>query len=246
MILKSPSGQLDSLRRSSYNFETVSPRVGIGKRSYDISKLQIETESRPSSGVIRQNAAQVGTPSRFGFFSEYLKDFNPKGADFKSPTGRAIKKSILEKTTRTYSSSSFLSPTAVSGFESVKHERERERNTANPEHYKTTPLTESIEFSSTSARPEKMVVNTRLKDRNYDSVDARNDTKLISDTLEKKTRDLRKDEIRNRMSKLSEQFYSPKRSPPKTTEESRPFVTQESSITEYRERRHFKSSGATQ
>lgn len=223
--------------------------------------MQVDTENRPSSGLIRHNR-EVGTPSKFGFFSEYLKDFNPKATDFKSPTGRTVKKNILEKTTRTYSSSSFLSPNALSGFESVKHERERERNTANPEHYKTTPLTESVELSSTSARPEKLSVNTRFRDRNYDTAaadnrrhddtrhesrnetkhDARNDNKLIADSLEKKTRDLRKDEIRNRMSKLSEQFYSPKRSPPKHTDESKPFVTQESSITEYREKRHFKSA----
>ena len=200
-VLKSPVGHLDSIQTSKSQYldiSAVSPRVGIGKKSYDITKPLTETKN--TTGQIRQN-----TPKKPVYLSEYLKDFDPRSVDFKSPTGRALKRDILNKTSGAIIGTSFTKP--LTSVEINKFDRTRFTTPNEPQKInivserKQSPVHERYK----SFESKQTNLSTETYNRN-----------LTPNEPDRKARDVRKEEIRNRISKLSEQFSSPPRSPPRS------------------------------
>ena len=211
-IAKSPSSQIDPLKRTPRALETVSPKVGIGKKSYDLTKPTIETDSNINVNVnINANKSPTGiirpnTPKKNGFYSDYLQDYNPKSLSFKSPTAGALKREITDRTSRSYSSTSFINP-MMSGRTSSR-QPEKGRNST----YETGRTPNRAEVKE-SKRYEAPVLKTSQINEIKIPVVTVPDNKLTTDETERRARDAKKDEIRNRISKLNEQFYSPIRSP---------------------------------
>jgi len=201
-LAKSPSSNIAPLQRTPRVLETVSPKVGIGKRSHDITKPTIETEpNKIPTGIIRPN-----TPKKNGFYSDYLQDYNPKAMTFKSPTAGALKREITDRASRSYSSTSFINP-MLSGRTSNR-QPEKGRNSI----YETGRTSNRPEPVESQRREASAVRNAQVNDIKI-PVQTAPDQKLPTDDTERRARDAKRDEIRNRISRLNEQFYSPIKSP---------------------------------
>jgi len=215
MLLKSPTSNLESFKRTTpREIEVVSPKVGIGKKSYELVKPSIESENVSQTGVIRPN-----TPKKKNvFYSDYLQGYNPKSIDFKSPTAGAIKREIIERTARSYSSTSFVNPLSS-------------RQTNQVESKRSSILDSKILHSHRAEQIETPNQETKVRTshRKEKSPERNNENKkLISDDHERRARDNKREDLRNRMSKLSEQFFSPIKAPVVT--DPRGFNTEDTSL----------------
>jgi len=233
-LAKSPSSQIDPIRRTPRAIETVSPKVGIGKKSFDITKPTIETDSninKAPTGVIRPN-----TPKKNGFYSDYLQDYNPKNLSFKSPTAGALKREIADRTSRSYSSTSFINPMMSGRASSRQPEKGRNSSTYAYETGRTSNRAEVIE----PHRHEAPALKTSQINEIKIPVAIAPDHKLATEETERRARDAKKDEIRNRISKLNEQFYSPIRSP--AVQENKLLNTDETSLSiDFRDNKLFNN-----
>lgn len=205
-LAKSPSSNIAPLQRTPRALETVSPKIGIGKRSHDITKPTIETEpNKIPTGIIRPN-----TPKKNGFYSDYLQDYNPKSMSFKSPTAGALKREITDRASRSYSSTSFINP-MLSGRTSNR-QPEKGRNSSTYGTYETGRTSSRPDPVEPQRREASAVRNAQVSDIKI-PVETAPDQKFTTDETERRARDAKRDDIRSRISRLNEQFYSPIKSP---------------------------------
>jgi len=223
--LKSPNSNLESFKRTPRDVEVVSPKIGIGKKSYEITKPSVESENG-QTGIIRPN-----TPKKNVFYSDYLKDYNPKSIDFKSPKAGALKKEIIERTARSYNSISFVNPLSSRQINKL----DKSRNSILDDKTLHSHRLEQIE----TPKPTIRARTSHIKEVKASPERSVENKKLINDDPERRVRDMKKDDLRNRMSKLSEQFFSPIKAPVIT--DPRAFTTEETSLSiDFKENKLFK------
>lgn len=99
---------------------------------------------------------------------------------------------------------------------------ERSRNSTVTDNLRTTSHLETFE----SPRREKYHHHDYSKEIRVSPKPHTDSSHILHTETEKRVRDVKRDEIKNRLSKLSEQFYSPIRSP-KKNESGRIFHTEE-------------------
>lgn len=121
VILKSPGMKSSLVNRNGYG-DVISPRVGLGKTSFDFGSSRVE------NSLLIQTGRQ--SPKKQTFYSEYLRDYNPRPAtDFRSPSAKAVKREIIERTAKPFSTVSFVN----SGSHTIPPEGSRAEKSAHSE-----------------------------------------------------------------------------------------------------------------
>jgi len=137
-------------------------------------------------------AGKEYTPRRIHFYSDYLKDYDPTPAmpKYLSPVSKELKREILETNYRHTGDEDPFRTKLTSGI-GVR------------------PATERSVDKRDKVRGESDYVSKRLSPGVTPDRAAEGSYKGYNDSKEHKVRSIRKDEIRSKLSKLSEKLYSP-------------------------------------
>ncbi len=190
----------------------ITPKLGT-TRTVTESKAQGEAE-RPQIGQIKPN-----TPKKATFYSDYLRDYNPRNVDFRSPIAGS-KKETTERPGRSYSGTSLLNQFSSKQQPAAKTENtSRTQFTEERSYYSTRP--EPLETHKDDIRPRA----EEKKEVRASPVRDTDNVKSYIDETDRRARDMKKEDIRTRLSKLNEQFLSPIKPP-----DSRALMTEENSI----------------
>lgn len=187
-------------KRTQANVETSSPKASFLKTA----------DSRVSRHQ-QYTAGKEHTPRKYHFFSDYLKDYDPALPKYLSPVSKDVKREILETNYRhTGDEDPFKSKYTSIAASRPATERsidKRDRLRAEPEYV--------------SKRHSPGVTPDRAAEGSY---------KAYNESKDQKVRSTRKDEIRSKLSKLSEKLYSPIKTSNYTNDTSRIEIPDTSTI----------------
>ena len=190
LIIPSDNFASASRGRANRNNNSISKKVSYAdpsaKRS-DHGQTELNLEERSNRKT---------TPKKYYFFSDYLKDFNPGLDEYKSPSAAEYKSVFQEKPlgSTTYESAAYS--------KGVSHERKEYRQPEDKDPISSNDLYGSGHYS---ARAQK-VHTTPHRTSNRDSHRSPGD---VDDDRDKRNKANRKDEIKEKLLKLSDKLYSP-------------------------------------
>jgi len=170
----------------------------VSKKVSYADSLGYKTSSTKDDNDISERPSRRSTPKKYYFFSEYMRDYTPSLTEYKSPTGADFKATFPEQRPL-----ETLNERLNQSRGPVSSRKEYSSNYESKEHLTRTPDTSSAtddayrRWKASNSSPPRHLVRSPPRDN--------------GEELDRKLRDNKKEEIKERLLKLSDKLYSPLR-----------------------------------
>jgi len=180
-----------SFRSRGRSHHSVSKKV-----SYAADNASTNLNISKGESEVQRKSSRKTTPKKYYFFSDYLSDYNPSTSEYKSPLASNFRpgfpeRPVLDSTTAQSSNRSHGPSSARKEY--IPTIDQRELITKTPD----TSITENYTYKNwrAQATPHREKSKSPIREN--------------GEAIERRLKENRKEEIKDRLSKLSEKLYSP-------------------------------------
>ncbi len=177
----------------------------VSKKVSYADSLGYKTSSTKDDNDLSERPSRRSTPKKYYFFSDYMRDYTPSLNEYKSPTGNDFKATFPDQRPL-----ETLNERLNQSRGPASSRKEYNSNYENKEHLNRTPDTSATDdayrrWKTDNRSPPRHLV--RSPPRHL----VRSPPRDNGEELDRKLRENKKEEIKERMLKLSDKLYSPLR-----------------------------------